>query len=423
MKQAWIVTDLGYGDCGKGTVVDALSRRLPYPPVIVRHNGGPQAAHNVVWHGAEHTFSQFGSGMFVRDALTYLSRYMLINPLNMDREEIALRKLGITDAYQRTFVNYNAVIITPYQKAMNRITEMARGRQRHGSCGQGIGVTMADTKRWPIMAIRAKDCLNWRTVADKLEFWRQIKMAEAFHGPAARIDTYEKDIFYDDELIPHLVDFYSTWAKKVNIVQYNPTVFNKPMIFEGAQGVLLDEWRGFHPYTTWSTTTTRNARWILDEALYDGFIYSIGVIRSYQTRHGPGPFVTEDAEADFPELHNGTGMWQGDFRKGWLDLVATKYAIEVSGGIDKLAITHLDRTDSIDGLPVCTAYDSIEKLPPSPREADLHHSQYLAKLCENSKPMYTKIGKKDRAKVIADMLGIPLFMESWGPTAQDKIFP
>ena len=89
-----------------------------------------------------------------------------------------------------------------------------------------------------------------------------------------------------------------------------------PAVFEGAQGVLLDEWRGFHPYTTWSTTTFANAETLLAEAGETAI--RLGVVRCYLTRHGPGPFVTEDPTLEIPEPHNGTGTWQGAFRNGSL---------------------------------------------------------------------------------------------------------
>jgi adenylosuccinate synthase len=195
------------------------------------------------------------------------------------------------------------------------------------------------------------------------------------------------------------------------------------MIFEGAQGVLLDEWFGFHPYTTWSTTTTLNARRILDRCHWGGYTHSIGVIRAYQTRHGPGPFVTEGTD-DYvlPEPHNGTGVWQGDFRTGWLDLVATRYALEVSGGIDCLAITHLDTVDGVEDLPVCEVYKERQNLAPNFAGHDLGYQRMLTRTCTDSTPLYTTVDKVNRAKTIAGMLKLPLLIESWGPTYLDKIF-
>src|SRR6266516_2642538 len=104
------------------------------------------------------------------------------------------------------------------------------------------------------------------------------------------------------------------------------------VVFEGAQGVLLDEWRGFHPYTTWSTTTFANAETLLAEAGQTAT--RLGVVRCYMTRHGPGPFPTEDPTLELPELYNRHGTWQGAFRTGHLDAVALRYAVKVAGGLD-----------------------------------------------------------------------------------------
>jgi adenylosuccinate synthase len=129
-RQAVIVTDLGYGDAGKETMVDYLVRQGPEDEsaVVVRYNGGPQAAHNVVTaDGRRHTFAQFGSGSFVPGAQTHLSRFMLINPLNMEPEAEHLQRLGVTDVWERLSVDEDAIVITPWQVAANQLRELARG--------------------------------------------------------------------------------------------------------------------------------------------------------------------------------------------------------------------------------------------------------------------------------------------------------
>ena len=135
-------------------------------------------------------------------------------------------------------------------------------------------------------------------------------------------------------------DAFGAFAARVQIVDGShlaDLLRAGPVVFEGAQGVLLDEWRGFHPYTTWSTTTFANAEQLLAEAGQQAI--RLGVTRCYAPRHGPGPLVTEDPILDLPEPHNGRGAWQGPFRTGHLDAVALRYAIEVAGGVDALAVT------------------------------------------------------------------------------------
>src|SRR5579862_8351378 len=138
MHQAILITDLGFGDSGKGTLIDALARRQN-ARMVVRFNGGAQAGHTVVEAGGrQHVFHQFGSGTLLPGVETYLSRFVLFNPLALFWEEQSLRGLGVTDAYQRLYVDERALLTTPYHVLANRLREYARGARRHGSCGLGI---------------------------------------------------------------------------------------------------------------------------------------------------------------------------------------------------------------------------------------------------------------------------------------------
>src|SRR5262249_12518219 len=116
-----------------------------------------------------------------------------------------------------------------------------------------------------------------------------------------------------------------------------------PILFEGAQGVLLDAERGFFPHVTPSRTTVENALGLIAESGAAGSPRRLGVLRAYATRHGPGPFVTHDAElqARLPEVHNVENPWQGPMRVGWFDAVAARYAMAATGGVDAIALTNL----------------------------------------------------------------------------------
>jgi adenylosuccinate synthase len=173
--------------------------------------------------------------------------------------------------------------------------------------------------------------------------------------------------------------------------------------------VLLDEWHGFHPYTTWSTTTFANAL-----ALLDGLgAVRLGVLRTYTPRHGPGPLVTEDPTIEVAEAHNGTGPWQGPFRVGHFDAVAHRYALAVAGGADVLALTHLDAPVS----QMCVSYD-IGELPVGVA-GDLDGQARLADRLRTARPRYAG-GVVDWPAAVTEALGIPVFLGSSGPTAADK---
>ncbi len=187
-----------------------------------------------------------------------------------------------------------------------------------------------------------------------------------------------------------------------------------------AQGVLLDEWHGFHPYTTWSTTTFANAETLLAEA--GASATRLGVLRAYATRHGPGPFVTEDPAltADLPDRHNGTGRWQGAFRVGHLDAVALRYALDAAGGADGLAVTHLDVAGARPDLRVCRAYDldgeRTERLEAGP--PDLDRQAALTRRLLRARPVYAPLG--DPVATVEDALGTPVVLRSYGPSSADK---
>ena len=366
MQRAFLIADLVYGDAGKGSIVDYLTRNF-HAHSIIRYNGGPQAAHNVIApDGKHHTFAQFGSGMLTPDTRTYLSRYMLVDPLAMRAEERHLQYLGVTDAFDRTAIDRDALIITPYQQAANRLRELARGSARHGSCGMGIGETMADHIAYGNAVVTAADLADSDRLHHKLTFLRMTKQQQVrdiisdlrgLDAAAAHIRVFE-----DDDLISACLDVYADFSEQVSITDdaYLAKILSQPgvVIFEGAQGVLLDEWCGFHPYTTWSTTTLKNADTLLQEHAYQGRITRLGVLRSYMTRHGAGPFVTEDdaLRKRLPEKHNANNAWQQAFRVGHLDMVALRYALDVVGPLDGLALTHLDYLPRLKQWQWCVAY-------------------------------------------------------------------
>jgi len=224
------------------------------------------------------------------------------------------------------------------------------------------------------------------------------------------------------------------------------------VVFEGAQGVLLDEWHGFHPYTTWSTTTTANPFALLTEAGRPGDAQRIGVVRTFTTRHGAGPLVAEDPElgARLVERHNGTHPWQGAFRVGHFDLVAHRYALAATGGVDSLVVTHADAPARAgDRLRWCTAYTAPDGSPvepspgdapapdhpalrspggrPGPREAGraadrLARQERLTCALESARPVLSAAPAAP-APAIADALGLPLEAVFSGPARTDAHVP
>ncbi|WNG22507.1 adenylosuccinate synthetase [Cystobacter fuscus] len=346
-----MVIDLGFGDAGKGLMTDYLVRR-DRASLVVRYNGGAQAGHNVVTsEGRHHTFAQFGAGTFVPGVHTFLAHPFLLHPTALLLEGEALRAQGVGDVFSRLRVSERARVITPFHQAANRLRELARGDSRHGSCGVGVGETVRDALAWPEDAVLAGDLRDVPRLRRKLQRIREREHEELRALGSSLPDSpqvqRERSLFEAEGVIDAWME-RATRLETLGLVAPD-TLLARWMaeapatVFEGAQGVLLDEWRGFHPYTTWSCCTADNALGLIAESGVDLEIERVGVLRGHMVRHGAGPLPTETEELR-PLLseHNTLNDWQGQVRYGWFDAVLARYALDVLGGVDVLAITHLD---------------------------------------------------------------------------------
>lgn len=358
-----MVQGLGFGDEGKGTMVDYLAR-TKNPGVVIRYNGGAQAAHNVVTpDGKHHTFSQWGSGTLA-GVETHLSKHVMIDPLSMVPEAKHLEEIGISDPWTMLSVDPDAPLITPYHRVINRIREGSRGAGRHGSVG--IGECMSDLLKHGRLVVPTAGDLNKPTLfVEKLmaiQYFAKQKLDEMnssnFHklpaGLFELLDTDPYKIWQRYENVRYMVNVEET-SELLEAICHRAGM---GALFEGAQGVLLHQDYGFHPHTTWSDTSFTNAYQILAEAgFHDAELERIGVVRSYMTRHGAGPMPTELvgqawAQAFNRHDHNQPSEHTGSMRVGYLDLPLLMYSLDVIGKLEGLAVTHLDKQ-----LPqVCTRY-------------------------------------------------------------------
>jgi adenylosuccinate synthase len=360
VSEALIVCGLTYGDEGKGSFVDYFVRKrnIKY---AVRFQGGPQAGHNVVSPtGEHHCFSQFGSCMLVPGTNTLLSGHMFIEPFSFIEEAKHLAEMGVSDCIERVIIDENCPVITPFNWILNRMFESQRGEQRHGSCGRGFGLTVEDTEIFKENAIYAKDLKEKKKLRDKMYFlWKyKLNIAENLGENESTLNFFNALKHLDLDFI---LKTYSDFCSKTKIVAQEDIlkiIRNNSIVFEGAQGVLLDKDFGFFPHVTRSNTTFYNAFELLEKAGYDGEIKKIGIMRGYMTRHGAGPFVTEYEKLKLKPCHNSYNQWQGNFRLGWLDAVALKYALEALGGVDILAVTNLDRMAGLNKVKICTGYET-----------------------------------------------------------------
>lgn len=427
MPRAFLVAGLGFGDEGKGTITEFVTKSVG-AKLVVRYNGGCQAAHNVVTpDGRHHCFSQFGSGAFV-GASTHLSKHVIVDPLALMKERAALKDKGGCTSIT---IDGAALLVTQYHRAANRLRELAR-EDRHGSCGLGIGearrIALENAEGAPIVS----GLKNPGIVLKMLEFMYELYREEFTHYKGER---YGEVLSLLRETPRSALDRYREVIYAANTVGSDDGVriisggdsdysrHNGAVVFEGAQGVLLDESFGCHPHNTWTNTTFQNAEQIVG-GWRDGQSWEttkIGVIRTQTTRHGAGPLPTEDSELKpLATEHNKRGDWQGSFRVGHLDLVLHEYAAKVTG-IDAIAMTHVD----MPALKVCTGYDvdgadkafftdgkiRIE------HPADFAYQEALGKALTRVCPRYEATGIETN---VAERLGAPIKILSYGSTVDKK---
>lgn len=416
-ERAWIVVDLGFGDAGKGLVTDFLVRKGAR--TVVRFNGGAQAGHNVVTpDGRHHTFAQLGAGAFVPGVRTFLSRYMVVHPTALLVESERLAEKGVVDPLARVEISESALVTTPFHTAANQLRERARGAGAHGSCGIGHGETVMDSLACSD-AVRMRDLARPAALARTLRAIQERKRAEL--DELVRAFPEHAGALVD----PQIVDGWlrKLAALRVAIVgdeRLEHILETERVVFEGAQGVLLDEWRGFHPHTTWSTCTPDNARALLRGR--DAEV--IGVIRTFATRHGNGPLPTEDPALAFRDPNNVHGPWQGTMRFGHLDAMLLRYAIDACGGVDALALTHLDYLDRMEWR-ACVAYESADRelfaedrLRLGPFQ-DLVHQERITRALEAAKPIYRALDRTKPIEAIEALLERPVCLTSSGPRSSD----
>lgn len=415
-----IVIGLFFGDEAKGATTDYLCSQKPVD-FVVRFSGGPQTAHNVILEdGTHHTFSQFGSGTF-RGAKTLLSRFALVNPLNLMREADALEAILGFDPLSLLYVSESSLLITPIHRAANQAREIQRGNGSHGSCGQGIGEARDYLAKFPEDAIVMGDLRDLPILARKMRrYWERIQDNLGMELPG--------DI---DGIISSYADMLRERTLNIitdkEVTEYIRTA--KTLVFEGTQGTLLDDYAGFHPHTTWSTTTIHNAQYLLEEAGITRSGYRvIGAMRTYLTRHGHGPFLSEfskdyDWTQKFPEAHNKRGVFQGNWRVGRLDLNFLDYAIRANDSeVDAIALSHCDvPLDVIERSAIELTLARGDRKAQEDQTTAIFNATLLREIGANDISEALSIATLEELEAdIEKVSGAPVLIRAYGPTASDR---
>ena len=405
--KAIITVGLGFGDEGKGATVDFLTRELK-ADLVVRYCGGAQAGHNVeLPDGLRHTFSQFGAGTLA-GARTYLGPRMTISPTTLPPEAEHLQSLGVDDPWSLITVHPDCLVATHYHVLMNRLREQARGDARHGSCGMGIGETRHYWLQHGQDAVFARDLLDHQVLRAKLTLLRErflLEMQELGHIDADLAATLHKALPLAE------ANLLQSTSDELAIVSRMPVC--ETVIFEGAQGVLLDEWYGFHPYTTWSTVTPLHALEMLEE--YDCETTEIlGITRAYTTRHGAGPFPTwsRAMSAKMVDQGNPHNDWQGGIRFGALDLMLLKYAAHITK-VDGIFVNCLDELPAQPRL--VAEYAELDQLP-IPKT--LREQEELTKILESATPIVQQATESEILDALSAVA--PIVGAGRGPKCTDR---
>ena len=349
------VTVIGsqWGDEGKGKIVDWLSNQAD---IVVRFQGGNNAGHTIVLKKKKIALSLLPSGIIRKNKLSIIANGVVVNPQALIDEIEKLTSSGLKITPKNLILAENVILILSIHKKVDQIREKMKGKNKIGTTGRGIGPAYED--KIGRRAIRLVDLKN------KQKLLQKIRILLGHHntilkGLNAELEL-EESLFKEIEKIRTKILKY---CKRISPIFEKAQRDRKKILFEGAQGVMLDIDHGTYPYVTASNTISGSASvgsGVSPKKL--GFI--LGIVKSYMTRVGSGPFPSE--------LNNETGQKLGEIGKefgtvtgrkrrcGWFDVVLSKYSIEISG-TDGIALTKLDVLDDFKTIKICVAYKLFGK--------------------------------------------------------------
>lgn len=345
-----------FGDEGKGLMTDYFSSEKS---IVVRYNGGSQAGHTVIdTSGKRHVFSHFGSGSF-KGAATFLSKYFITNPLLWLKEKNILNKIGLNPIL---YFDPRSLLTLPYDMLINQEAEKTRGNARHGSCGCGINETVTrclsspehSTETGDVYVLKNKRYSVIKNIRDSY-YKNRIEQLEL------KPDKKFWDIWNSENLLNNFIDTLDSFCREnKSFCDYELSASFKDLsidniVFEGAQGLLLDEDHEYFPHVTRSKTGLKNVLSLCKD--FNVNIKNIDacyVTRSYMTRHGSGPFKSEDKELKYEDNTNVINEFQGSLRFGSFDV--NLFAETVKNDINNnknndihinpfVSVTHLDQTE------------------------------------------------------------------------------
>ncbi len=421
MSKKLVILGAQWGDEGKGKIVDLLSEKFD---VSVRYQGGSNAGHTVVIEGVKYIMHLLPTGILHPHNVGVIAQGMVVD-LKALQEEIADIEAKGNPIFERLYISDRAHVVMPYHKLLDKLLERKNGV---GTTLRGIGP--AYMFKFMRKGIRVADLFDSkifeRKVEENVEFVKDV--AEKVFGEKFEIDRR----YIEEEVLKPFEYLKSRVIDTAKFLREN----RKSVIFEGAQGTLLDIDMGTYPYVTSSNSSAlglANGTGLSPKYFSDAKIY--GVAKAYLTRVGGGPFPTELHGEEAEKLREKGGEYGATTgrprRVGWLDLVALKHAVEVNA-LDGIILTKLDVLDGYKEIKVCVAYEYEGKI----------YKDFPASLevLENCKPIYETLpGWEGSTKGITDLsqlpenarrylefiekfVGVPIVMLSTGPQRHEYLF-
>ena len=338
-----------WGDEGKGKIVDWLSERAD---LVVRFQGGHNAGHTLVIDGVEYKLSLLPSGIVRDGKLSIIGNGVVVDPSALLSEIETLRSQGANITQESFIVSESVTLILPVHQMVDNAREILRGADKIGTTGRGIGPAYED--KVARRAVRLADLADAAALADK------VKALVDYHNIFLKAAGAQEA--NADEIVTSLLDMAPellSYAGRSWQVLGNARAQNKRILFEGAQGIMLDIDHGTYPFVTSSNTVAGQAATGSGTGPTSvGFV--LGITKAYTTRVGSGPFPTEDFGADgdrMGERGREFGTVTGRKRRcGWFDAVMVRQA-GMTAGITGMALTKLDVLDGFDVLKICTGYE------------------------------------------------------------------
>ena len=419
-----VVIGAQWGDEGKAKITDFLAQDAD---LIIRFHGGSNAGHTVVIENKTYKFHLIPSGILSDEKICYIGAGVVIHPDSFSKEINELKERGVN--LKNLKISPLATITMPYHIEIDGLNELNANKGKIGTTKKGIGPTYSD--KMARVAFKIQDLYSYEALSEKIDTILPLK--NQIFEKIYNIEPYTK------ECILSLCEKYAELFKPYVCFEWQDLLNRykeKTILFEGAQGVMLDIDYGTYPFVTSSNAVGGSA------AVGSGYGPTqindvIGVAKAYVTRVGEGPFVTEltdELGEKIQKIGHEYGVTTGRTRRcGWFDAVTMKYAVLV-GGITKVALTKLDVFDTFDKIKVCVAYkdcrnDKVYTTYPT----DTYIHKYLEPVYETldgwnesltSIKSFDKLPKNTKKFIekIEDLIGAPITIISVGPNRDETIF-